>query len=160
MSSTTSSTAAAATCTGSPWELPVQDIACAITTNTDETSSIMDKCCADANVETYNDDCSIYCLAQGQSGQDLLDCLKDEGATDGQYFCSAAGANLTQTATAPVPTATGNDDGDDDEPSSTDDAEDPETTDNAAVTLGQPVNKAGLGVLAMLLVSAVMGVVA
>ncbi|KAL4942089.1 hypothetical protein BDV06DRAFT_193097 [Aspergillus oleicola] len=158
MSSTSTSTAAASTCTGNSWVLPVQDVACALNRVSDNYTSIMDECCKDADVEQYNDGCGLYCLAQGQTGQELLDCIADNGATNGEFFC---GGNLTQTASAPAPTSTSDDDDEDsDDASSTDSADSPDTTDNAAVHLGQPVNKAGLGVLAMLVVSAVMGVVA
>ncbi|KAL4965295.1 uncharacterized protein BDV14DRAFT_199992 [Aspergillus stella-maris] len=156
MSSTSTSTAAAATCTGNAWVLPVQDVACAVTSVSDNYTTIMNECCKDATVENYNDDCGLYCLAQGQTGQELLDCISDQGATDGDFFC---GGRLNETSSEPTPTSD-DDDEDSDDASSTHDADAADTTDNAAVHLGQPVNKAGLGVLAMLVVSAVMGVVA
>ncbi|KAL4954290.1 hypothetical protein BDW69DRAFT_142616 [Aspergillus filifer] len=156
MSSTSTSTAAAPTCTGNAWVLPVQDVACALTSTSDNYTSIMDECCKDATVEHYNDGCGLYCLAQGQTGQELLECIADHGATDGDFFC---GGRLNETSSEPTPTSTDDDDEDSDDASSTDSADAADTTDNAAGTLGQPVNKAGLGVLAMLFVSAVMGVV-
>ncbi|KAL4918715.1 hypothetical protein BDW62DRAFT_180885 [Aspergillus aurantiobrunneus] len=146
-------TSAAPSCTGNAWVLPVQDIACAVTTNSGNYSDIMDQCCGVADVESYNDDCGLYCLAQGQDGQTLLDCIQDQGVANNEVFC---GGNLTQTASAPAPTSTG--DSDDDSATPTDDADAPEDTGNAAVS-APVVNKAGLGVLAMVFCSALMGVV-
>ncbi|KAL2801928.1 hypothetical protein BJX63DRAFT_140004 [Aspergillus granulosus] len=159
MSSTTTSSAAAATCTGgvSSWILPVQDAACGLP-STGNYSTIMDKCCGIADVESFNDDCGLYCLAQGQSVGDLLSCIEDSGATPGEFFCSA---NLTATATAAAPSQTGDndDDDDDDDSTSTSDSDAAEPS-NAGMRLGQPVSKTGLGVIAMLFCSALLGVAA
>lgn len=167
MSSTTSSTSAAASCTGNAWVLPVQDVACAVKTDTGNYSSIMEKCCGVAEVQSYNDDCGLFCLAQGQDGNALLDCIGSNGAEDGDYFC---GGNLTQTATAPVPSPTGDDsdndndndnDNDASDATSTGDASEPTNTDNAGVRLqDKVVSTSGLGVLAMVFCSAVFGVFA
>ncbi|KAL3462689.1 hypothetical protein BJX64DRAFT_288153 [Aspergillus heterothallicus] len=163
MSSTTTSSAAASTCTGgvSSWILPVQDAACGLPSSGNY-STIMDKCCGVADVDSFNDDCGLYCLAQGQSVGDLLSCIEDSGATPGEFFCSG---NMTATATAAVPSQTGDNDDDDDndsDPSSTSDSDaaEPSETDNAGVRLEQPVSKTGLGVLAMLFCSALLGVAA
>ncbi|KAL4747798.1 hypothetical protein BDW72DRAFT_181804 [Aspergillus terricola var. indicus] len=157
-SSTSTSTAATPTCTGNAWILPVQDIACAVRSTSGNYSSIMDKCCGVAEVENYNDDCGLYCLAQEQSGQDLLDCIQSNGASYNDVFC---GGNLTQTATAAVPSSTsGSDDDDNDsDATATGDAAEPTNSDNAAPAQ-QVVNKAGLGILGMLFCSALLGVVA
>ncbi|KAL4875438.1 hypothetical protein BJY04DRAFT_223997 [Aspergillus karnatakaensis] len=166
MSATTTSSAPEASCTGgiSSWILPVNDAACGLINSGGNYSQIMDSCCADADVESFNDDCGIYCLAQGQSVGDLLSCIEDKGATPGDFFCSG---NLTATATAPAPTQTGDNDNDDDDDddndndsddaSPTSDDDDPEPT-GAAARLSQPVSKTGLGVLAMLFASALFGV--
>jgi hypothetical protein len=96
MTSTTStSTGASATCTGNRWILPVNDVACALPASGNYTS-IMDKCCAPAAVTTYNDGCDLYCLAQGHSMGELLDCIKQNGGTR-DVFC---GGGLNATATA------------------------------------------------------------
>lgn len=153
MSATTSSSAAA-TCTGNAWVLPVQDIACGLISTSDKYSDIMDKCCKDANVESYNDDCGLYCLAQGQSGRDLLDCISDEGAKDGDFFCG--GGNLTQTASAALPSKTASSNDDDNDNDSDSDSDSSDDKDNAAVR-APAVNKAGLGVLAMLFCTALLG---
>ncbi|KAL4867649.1 hypothetical protein BDV12DRAFT_118297 [Aspergillus spectabilis] len=165
MSATTTSSAPEASCSGgiSSWILPVQDAACGLVNSGGNYSTIMDDCCADADVEPFNDDCGLYCLAQGQSVGDLLSCIEDKGATPGEFFCSG---NLTATATAPAPSQTGNNDNDDNDDNDDDsdatptsDSDDSEPT-GAAARLGQPVSKAGLGVLAMLFASALMGAVA
>ncbi|OJJ55676.1 hypothetical protein ASPSYDRAFT_60578 [Aspergillus sydowii CBS 593.65] len=156
MSATTSSSAAA-TCTGNAWILPVQDIACGLITTSDKYSDIMDKCCKDAKVESYNDGCGLYCLAQGQSGRDLLDCISDEDAKDGDFFCG--GGNLTHTASAALPSQTASNDDDNDADSDADSdnsSGDSDDKDNAAVR-APAVNKAGLGVLAMLFCTALLG---
>lgn len=152
MSATTSSSAAA-TCTGNAWVLPVQDIACGLISTSDKYSDIMDKCCKDAKVESYNDDCGLYCLAQGQSGRDLLDCISDEGAKDGDFFC---GGNLTHTASAALPSKTASSNDDDSDNDSDSDSDSSDDKDNAAVR-APAVNKAGLGVLAMLFCTALLG---
>ncbi|KAL4735436.1 hypothetical protein BDV11DRAFT_208505 [Aspergillus similis] len=155
--STSTSTAATATCTGNAWVLPVQDVACAVRSTSGNYSSIMDKCCGVAEVKDYNDDCGLYCLAQEQSGQDLLDCIQSNGASDSDVFC---GGNLTQTATAAVPSSTsGSDDDDSGNATSTGDAAEPTNSDNVAPAQ-QVVSKAGLGILGMLFCSALLGVVA
>lgn len=65
----------------------------------------MDKCCSPASVEHYSDDCGLYCLAQEQSLGDLLDCLRHEGARNGDVFCND---QLNATATAdPTASKTG-----------------------------------------------------
>ncbi|OJJ06759.1 hypothetical protein ASPVEDRAFT_46107 [Aspergillus versicolor CBS 583.65] len=156
MSTTTSSSAAAATCTGNAWVLPVQDIACGLISTSDKYSDIMDKCCGDADVESYNDDCGLYCLAQGQSGNDLLDCIREEGAKDGDFFCG--GGNLTHTASAALPSSTANKDNDSDNDSDNDaDSEDSSDGEDNAAVRAPAVNKAGLGVLAMLFCTALLG---
>ncbi|GIK07798.1 hypothetical protein Aspvir_003467 [Aspergillus viridinutans] len=93
--STTSGASASATCTGNRWILPVQDVACALPA-TGNYTSIMDKCCAPAAVTKYNDGCDMYCLAQGHSMGELLNCIKENGGNK-DVFC---GGQLNATATA------------------------------------------------------------
>ncbi|RHZ44080.1 uncharacterized protein CDV56_100559 [Aspergillus thermomutatus] len=95
MPSTTTSTAASATCTGNRWVLPVQDVACALPA-TGNYTSVMDKCCSPAAVTKYNAGCDLYCLAQGQSMGDLLGCIKENGGNE-DVFC---GGLVNATATA------------------------------------------------------------
>lgn len=101
---TTTAAAATSTCGPSTYILPTKDAACAIP-NTANHTSIMDKCCSPASVEHYSDDCGLYCLAQEQSLGDLLDCLRHEGARNGDVFCND---QLNATATAdPTASKTG-----------------------------------------------------
>ncbi|KAI9044536.1 uncharacterized protein KD926_000447 [Aspergillus affinis] len=153
---TSSATSASATCTGSMWELPTKDIACALPKSGNATD-ILDKCCKHAKVSHYNDGCGLYCLAQEQSAKDLSDCFRDEGAKDGQFFCS--GGNSSLTATAAVPSKTDSD-SDSKTGTSTGSSASSTSSDSAAIALSQPVSKSGLGLLAMLVCSALMGVVA
>lgn len=159
MSATTSAAAAAATCTGSMWVLPTKDIACGLPKSGNATD-ILDKCCKPAKVSEYNDGCGIYCLAQEQSAKKLSDCFRDQGAKDGQFFCS--GGNSSLTATAAVPSKTGSDSDSDASHTGTSTGSSASSTssDSAAFALAQPVSKSGLGLLAMLVCSALMGVVA
>ncbi|KAL2866927.1 uncharacterized protein BJX67DRAFT_354413 [Aspergillus lucknowensis] len=156
MSSTT--TSASPACTGNILVLPVQDAACGLS-NTGNNTDIMTKCCRDADVEKYNDDCGLYCLAQGQNIGDLSSCIQGNGVNPSEIFCRG---NMTATATAPAPSQTDDNDGDDDDEDATptDDDDDGAEPTGAAVRLGQPVSKAGLGLLAMLFSSAFMGIAA
>ncbi|KAF4252985.1 hypothetical protein KXX16_007073 [Aspergillus fumigatus] len=136
--STTTGTAAASTCTGNRWVLPVQDVACALPA-TGNYSSIMDKCCSPAAVTKYNDGCGLYCLAQGQSMGDLLDCIKENGGNK-DVFCggqlnATATASLSETASSTATrTGTG--------------ASASETRDNGAPT--KRVSVLGVGLVAMI----------
>ncbi|KAL6855618.1 hypothetical protein ACO1O0_006770 [Amphichorda felina] len=47
----------------------------------------MVSCCKDADINSYYDDCGLYCLAQGQKVKDLSRCLYDEGAKWEDVFC-------------------------------------------------------------------------
>lgn len=140
MSTTTSAAASSQTCSGSIYVLPTKDSACALP-NTNNASSIMDKCCSPASVESYSDDCGLYCLAEKQSLGDLLDCLTENGAKDGDVFCND---QLNATATADVTgsaTKTGSS------------GSDPTSTDSGAGS----VSKGGLGLLGIVLGATVLG---
>ncbi|KKK25051.1 hypothetical protein P175DRAFT_0502442 [Aspergillus ochraceoroseus IBT 24754] len=148
---TTTTTAASSTCTGNIWVLPTQDAACAVPASGNY-SDIMKKCCSSAEVRSYDNDCGLYCLAQGQTVSSLLSCIQDNGATAGEFFCNA---NMSATATATA-TKTA-------ESSSTktsaDSSASASNTDNAGV-VNKPLSMSGLGVLAMLFCSTVVGVMA
>ena len=163
---TSAAPSASATCAGNMWQLPTEDIACALP-KTGNATDILDKCCKPAKVSEYNDGCGIYCLAQEQSAKDLTDCFRDEGAQDGKFFCSGGNSSLTATAAVPSKTGGSDDDDDDDDDSSststgtsTGSSASSTSTDSAAIALSQPVSKSGLGLLAMMVCSALMGVVA
>lgn len=98
-SSTVASAAATATsvCTSNLYDIPVDDIACAMPYGKNHTD-IMANCCGDADVVSYYNDCGIYCLALGQSADDLTECFYENGASHGvEVFCNAK--NNTQSAT-------------------------------------------------------------
>ncbi|KAE8163734.1 hypothetical protein BDV40DRAFT_299080 [Aspergillus tamarii] len=104
---TTTATATAAqstqTCnTPTQYEIPVQDAACAVPNNAEYTK-LLSKCCHDAPVFAYDHDCALYCLAMGQSVQDLTDCLYDAKVDWGDVWCHG---NTSASATG-TPTGTG-----------------------------------------------------
>lgn len=144
MSSTTSASSSSPTCNGNIYVLPTQDSACALP-NKDNATDIMSKCCSPASVTHYSDDCGIYCLAQEQSLGDLLDCLTDNGARNGDVFCND---QLNATATADVTASATKTGGDGDATSS--------STDSAG-SVGVGVSKGGLGVVGVVLGAVVMG---
>ncbi|RAH53097.1 hypothetical protein BO85DRAFT_463349 [Aspergillus piperis CBS 112811] len=154
MSTTTATaTTSASTCTstGNLYVLPVQDAACALP-NTNNASAIMDKCCSPASPTKYDNDCGIYCLAQGQDVKELLSCIQSNGAVENP-FCSG---NLTATATASV-TGTKATGSSSKTGTSTGSAAS-ETGSSAAVPMKQVgVSKVGLGMLGMVLCGAVLG---
>ncbi|KAJ5151674.1 hypothetical protein N7492_009969 [Penicillium capsulatum] len=145
---TTSAASASPTCT-SIWDVPTRDIACG-STITGNMTDVFDQCCkGDAPVK-FKDDCGIYCLAQGQTVRELQECLNGKSNNYHDIFCNGGKPNATATAAASTTrsTATGT------KTSSSTST----STENAAV--GQPLSKSGLGVVAMLFCSAMMGVLA
>ncbi|OQE18774.1 hypothetical protein PENSTE_c017G09422 [Penicillium steckii] len=149
---TTSAAAAASSCTPS-WEIPVTDVACAgqITGNITE---VFDTCCKGNSPVKYNDDCNIYCLAQGQTKKELTDCLTEKSG-DNRIFCGAGKPNATATAEATTTKETGTSTG-----TSTSSSSSGTSTETNAAVLNQPISKTGLGLVAMLFCSALAGVVA
>lgn len=86
------------------YDIPTKDAACALSYGGNHTD-IMTGCCQ--QVVSYQNDCGLYCLAQGQSVSDLTQCLYDGGAAYQDVFCNAQ-TNATATATGNVePTASG-----------------------------------------------------
>lgn len=87
---------------------------------------------------------------------DLQKCLTSNGAADGEVFCNAAmnatataSASKTASETGTSSTSTG---------SATQSGSDAAKTDNAAVALVRPgISKSGLGLLAMVFCSVVLG---
>ncbi|RGP71707.1 hypothetical protein FLONG3_7011 [Fusarium longipes] len=88
---------------------------------------MMEKCCGDAKIVSYYDNCGIYCVALDQTIKDLEKCLFAAGAADTDVFCSE-GKKATETKDADVPATAGasvvsskdddKKDGDDDDDSS------------------------------------------
>ncbi|KAI2612702.1 uncharacterized protein GGS25DRAFT_132437 [Hypoxylon fragiforme] len=87
------------------YELPTADAACAMPYGSNHTD-IMTACCGDADVISYYDDCGLYCLAQGQTVNQLVDCMFAKGAPWQAVFCSGPDTNASATATGhDVPTS-------------------------------------------------------
>lgn len=155
MSITTTSaiaSATAATCGPDVYQLPTTDVACGARL-TDDMSSVFDECCKGDGPVKYNNDCGIYCLAQGQTVSELSSCLMSKSNNYGGVFCnnSKPNATATEAATTTESTASG--------ASGTSTTTSTSTSTNAAV-VHTPVSKAGLGVVAMLVCSTLMGFLA
>lgn len=65
--------------TTAQYELPTKDFSCAIPNTSDKYSDLMKKCCGDAPVTPFDNDCASYCLAVDQSVEELTACLHDKG---------------------------------------------------------------------------------
>jgi hypothetical protein len=89
----------------------------------DNATDIMSKCCGDAQLVAYQNDCGVYCVAIDQTIVELGDCLFANGAPDANVFCSG-NKTTTKTEDAKIPASAQASviDGDDD-----DDKEDDET---------------------------------
>jgi hypothetical protein len=82
------------------YTLPTTDAACAIPNKPSSNyTDVMAKCCHDAPVTKYANDCGLYCLAAGQSIGGLASCLTGNGVSFGEAFCNK---NTTSTATAKI----------------------------------------------------------
>jgi hypothetical protein len=147
MSTTTTSVSATntASCGGSVWQIPTTDFACAAIISGNMTDA-MDDCCKDASPKKYDNDCGIYCLAQGQDIGTLQSCISKKSGNYHDVFCNTSRQNATATAAASkTSTSTGTHTG---TTTST-------STHNAAVA-NQPVSKSGLGLVALMFGSAFM----
>ncbi|KAF7595360.1 hypothetical protein BBP40_006353 [Aspergillus hancockii] len=107
---TTTALSSTHTC-GSPtqYEIPVKDASCAVPNN-DKYPKVMEKCCHGAPVSAYDKDCAVYCLALGQSVQELIDCLYDAKVDWGDVWCfgnTSATATTTSVSATAKATATG-----------------------------------------------------
>ncbi|KAL0934964.1 uncharacterized protein CTRU02_209555 [Colletotrichum truncatum] len=78
------------------YDSPSRDANCAMPYGGNNTE-ILKKCCKDADIISYYDNCGVYCLALGQSVGDLTTCLFENGASHKAVFCRG---NLTASATA------------------------------------------------------------
>ena len=144
------------TCNSVTYDIPIGDIACAISNfgaaasnNTD----ILKKCCGSAPVTQYNNNCAAYCIAAGKTAGDLSGCFQAEGANPASIFCNG---NTTATATGkPSNTASS--------PSSSSSGN--TATGSAAAKKGagssfhgqQSISKSGLGLAVMVFLSAAAG---
>lgn len=150
MSVSTTSTAASASSTActSVWDVPTTDVACGTTLKGNMTD-VFDECCKGNAPVKFQHDCGIYCLAQGQTVDKLRDCLTSKSNEYHGVFCNSNKANATATAAASTTRST----------SSGTETGTSTSTKNAAVG-NQPISKSGLGVVAVLFCSAMMGVFA
>ncbi|KAJ6187989.1 hypothetical protein N7519_002897 [Penicillium mononematosum] len=148
-SSTTSSVSATSTaCGGSVWQIPTTDAACAAVVSGNMTD-VMDECCKNAKVTKYDNDCGIYCLAQGQDVDKLQSCLTSKSGNYHDVFCNAAlNATATATTTGSKSTSSG----------TSTDSSTTSTSTNAAIA-NQPISKSGVGLIALLFGSALMAVI-
>lgn len=137
------------TCTGNVYVLPnITDAACGAPISGNITDAF-DTCCKGNSPVKYDNDCGIYCLAQDQTVDELTKCLEKESGTY-SIFCNKRGnATATAAATTTKATSTGTATG-----------TSAASTSSGAAVVNQPVSKTGLGVMAMLFCSALMGVVA
>lgn len=151
---TGSTTAASTSACALSYEFPkdVKDVGCAAVAQGNITDAF-DHCCkGDAPVK-YNDDCNIYCLAQNQDLGDLRKCLISSGGAPNLVFCQPTNGNATATQAASTTAgSTGTS-------TSTSSSSTSSTTDNAA-TMNNPVSKTGLGLVAMVFCSTLMGFLA
>jgi hypothetical protein len=94
---TPSGSSASPACAAQLYNIPVQDASCAIPyDSSNNATDIMSGCCNSASVVSYYDNCGLYCLAEGQSVEDLTSCLMQSGAQPQNVFCRG---NVTATAT-------------------------------------------------------------
>lgn len=148
MSTTTTSALATATvCGASVYQLPITDAACAAKISGNMTS-VFDTCCKGNSPVKYDSDCGIYCLAQEQTVAELSNCLMSKSNNYRDVFCEGM-QNATATAAATTTRTTS---------TSTSTHSGTSTSTNAASVNG--VSKGGLGVLAVLVCSGVMGLFA
>ncbi|KAI1094461.1 hypothetical protein F5B19DRAFT_490297 [Rostrohypoxylon terebratum] len=100
MSTTATATASAASasstdCGANLYNIPVQDPSVGIRAGGNHTD-IMAACCKSADVISYYSGCGLYCLAEGQSVMDLIDCVYEKGAPRPDVFYRG---NVNATAT-------------------------------------------------------------
>ncbi|KAI5293298.1 hypothetical protein KEM52_005668, partial [Ascosphaera acerosa] len=146
------------------YNIPVRDAACGMP-NTGNNTEILESCCK-VPVQTYPNKCGIYCLALGQTLDDLRQCIIklnlgrdafcNNTANGTAYATGSASTTLASTSTADEtgtttgtstakPTETSKKDGDDDDSSA------------AAAMVIPHLSTAGMGVLAVMVCSAVFG---
>lgn len=149
-STSTAATASSTACGAKVYDIPTTDAACAVPSKGNY-SDVMHECCKVASVTSYDNDCGLYCLAQEQSVGNLTSCLTSHGVSYGDAFCNQ---NTTATATAKVSSSSTTS-------SSTKTGSAASSTAKgnaaAAVVMPQTVSKTGLGILAMLFCSTVLG---
>jgi hypothetical protein len=85
-------------CGAQLYDIPTKDAACAVPAKINY-NALMSHCCGPAAVTGYYNNCGLYCLAQGQTVGQLVDCLTADGVEYSDVFCNT---NMSATATAAV----------------------------------------------------------
>lgn len=157
MSSLTASSAApsasAASCATADFSrFPTQDVACAVGSTQgipSNTTDILKKCCKTAPVLSFNGECGSYCLSVQQTVADLQKCFQEGGVRPADIFCN--GNNTASASGTPRSMASAT--------SSSASGTGGAQQTGAAMRVGgdMGVSKAGLGMLGMVVVSALAG---
>lgn len=137
---------------------PTSDIACAVGSTqgiASNTSSVLESCCKSAPVESFNGACGWYCLSVEQTVAELQACFMEGGVSPSNVFCNG---NNSATATG-KPSKTSSASGGAASGTNTAGGAEGTKTPSGAVTQVKGVGKAGLGVLAVVFVSAFAGAV-
>lgn len=124
---TTSSPSPTGAC-GNLYDTPIRDAVCAMPFSNTHIG-YMSTCCKDAEVVSYYDDCGLYCQAKGQSVEDLIKCLYDEGAKWEDVFCRGSEQATATGDGKPLPSSDARV-VDDDEREQDDNDEDDDNNDN------------------------------
>lgn len=174
--STTASTATATSTLACKnlYDTPNKDATCGLSYSKKHIQ-IMKECCGDAQIVSYFDNCGLYCVALGQTTDELQKCMWNHGAAWEAPFCSnTTGTSLTADpkipATAKATVISNDKDGDDDDDDDDGDKDsdssgtksassaDSTNTNNAVPTVAPPsISKMGLAIGALLLSSLTLG---
>ncbi|KAL1983779.1 hypothetical protein VTN96DRAFT_9865 [Rasamsonia emersonii] len=160
MSATTTAVSATSTasttCNAQVYEIPTKDAACAVPAQGGSNyADAMKTCCHSASVQSYDNNCGLYCLAQGQTVGNLTSCLMGHGVDSAHVFCNQnQTATATETASASKETGSSSTSGTSTGSSAT------ATSSKSAAVAAKTVSKSGLGVLALLFCSSLLGAVA
>lgn len=91
-------TTTTSSCNAQLYTIPTTDAACAVPNNDPSKNYTvpMTHCCGSASVTSYDGDCGLYCLAEGQDVGTLVSCLAGAGVGWSDVFCNT---NMTARAT-------------------------------------------------------------
>ncbi|KAH7227197.1 uncharacterized protein BKA55DRAFT_527191 [Fusarium redolens] len=102
MPKTSTLAAASQTACADIYNTPNQDNVCAMFRK-DNHTDIMQACCGEAKIITYSGDCGLYCVALGQTIDQLSKCLYDHGAPDEKGVWCSGNSKTTKTKDASIP---------------------------------------------------------
>lgn len=158
LTSTASSASASSSAHSCPqtWTIPTTDAACAIHPS-GNSSDVLKQCCGVASVQSFDDDCAQYCLAQGQDVGSLLSCLQSNGVSGADVFCNS---NTSATATAAVSSASSTGSATSTGSGTATGASATSTTTHGAAPPSAKLSAGGVSVLALLFCSALFGALA